>query len=120
MKIQTNNAIAVIVIVILLLGCSRYWKEGPYEVYWIDGNTTLGYNVGNGGYIGRVKEPVYIESNNKYISVYGCHTVCSYYYIDKTQDHKYADSDEFVYGPFTEKEFNLIINKLELPKITHE
>ena len=106
---------------LFLLGCSPSWKEGPYEVNWIDGTKTLGYSLGEGAYIGRIDEPRIIASNENYISVYACpDDPCSYYYIDKIKDHKFAEHDEFVYGPFTELEFAALVVSLGLPKVFAE
>jgi len=106
---------------LFLLGCSPSWEEQPYEVYWIDGTQTLGYSLGEGAYIGRIDEPKTIESNEKYISVFACPYIsCSYYYIDKIKDHKFAEHDEFVYGPFTKLQFSNLIDSLGLPKLTTE
>jgi hypothetical protein len=111
----------LVLVSLLLLGCSPSWEEKPYEVYWIDGTTTLGYSLGGGAYIGRIDEPKTIESNEKYISVYACPLdSCSYYYIDKINDHKFAEHDEFVYGPYTKLQFSNLSGSLGLPKITTE
>ena len=62
--------IILILVSLLVVSCSPTWKELPYEVYYIDGTKTLGYSLGKGAYIGRVYEPKFISSNDKYISVY--------------------------------------------------
>ena len=64
--------IFLVVVSLLLLSCSPAWEESPYEVYYIDGTKTLGHSLGEGAYIGRIDEPVNIEANDKYISVYAC------------------------------------------------
>ncbi|WP_105254938.1 hypothetical protein [Pseudoalteromonas sp. T1lg75] len=97
------------------------WKELPYEVYYIDGAKTLGYSLGDGAYIGRVDEPKYIATNTKYISVYACpENTCSYFYIDKTKDHKFAEHNEFVFGPYTKAQFAGLESKLGLPQLKEE
>ncbi len=106
---------------LFLLGCSPSWEERPYEVYWINGTTTLGYSVGEGAYIGRIHEPIKIATNENYIAVYACpDDYCSYYYFDKTKDHKSAEHDEFVYGPFTKLEFAALVVSLGLPNVFSE
>ena len=113
-----RSFILVFLVSVLLLGCGQSWKEEPYEVIWINGTSSLGYNVGNGAYIGRVDFPMHIASNENYISVYACEdSVCSFYYIDKVKDHKYADHGEFVYGPFSKDTFSAIKDNLGLPNI---
>ncbi|MBF7074581.1 hypothetical protein ISG33_14340 [Glaciecola sp. MH2013] len=112
------RSILAIVFSMLILSCSKSWKEEPYEVIWIDGNDSLAYSVGNGAYIGRVDFPERIASNDSFISVYACEEeTCTYYYIDKLNDHKYADHDEFVYGPFFKYEFVSLKGKLGLPDV---
>ena len=104
---------------LFLIGCSPAWEEQPYEVYYIDGTKTLGHSLGEGAYIGRIDEPVNIETNEKYISVYACpHETCAFYYIDKIKDHKFAEHDEFVYGPYTKDQFSALVKKLGLPVVS--
>ncbi|WP_345552600.1 hypothetical protein [Microbulbifer aestuariivivens] len=108
-------------VAVLLIGCSSSWSEGPYEVYWIDGVKSLGFNVGDGAYIGRIDEPKSINANEKYISVYACpEQSCAYYYIDREKDHKFADATEFVFGPYTRESFIEIQKKLVLPEINEQ
>lgn len=104
-----------------LIGCSPIWEELPYEVYYINGIKTLGYNIGEGAYIGRIHEPVNITANKKYISVYACpYQTCSFYYIDKIKDHEFAEHDEFVFGPYTNEQFATLVKKLGLPRVSSE
>ncbi|WP_053980175.1 hypothetical protein [Marinagarivorans algicola] len=104
---------------LFLIGCSPVWEEQPYEVYYIGGTKTLGHSLGEGAYIGRIDEPVSIETNEKYISVYACpHKTCAFYYIDKINDHKFAEHDEFVYGPYTKIQFSSLVKKLGLPLVS--
>ena len=106
---------------LLVVSCSPTWKELPYEVYYIDGTKTLGYSLGKGAYIGRVYEPKFISSNDKYISVYACpEDSCSYFYIDKVNDHKFAEYYEFVFGPYTKEQFSGLELKLGLPQLNVE
>jgi len=43
--------------------------------------------------------------------------ICSYFYIDKVNDHKYAEHNEFVFGPYTKEEFTALELQLALPKL---
>ena len=111
--------IFLVVVSLLLLSCSPAWEESPYEVYYIDGTKTLGHSLGEGAYIGRIDEPVNIEANDKYISVYACpYKTCAFYYIDKIKDHKFAEHDEFVYGPYTKEQFSVLVKKVGLPSVS--
>lgn len=106
---------------LFLVGCSQTWKELPYEIYYLDGTKSLGYSLGDGFYIGRVDEPKYVASNDKYISVYACpENMCSFFYIDKANDHKFAEPNEFVFGPYTKVQFVSLESKLGLPKLKQE
>jgi hypothetical protein len=108
----------LVLILLLLNGCSPVWEEQPYKVYYIDGTKRLGYSLGRGTYIGRLNEPINIKSNEQYISVYACpHKICAFYYIDKTKDNKFAEHKEFVYGSYTKAQFAAITKKLGLPTI---
>ena len=87
-------------------------------MYYIDGTKRLGYSLGQGAYIGRLDEPINIKSNEQYISAYACpHKTCAFYYIDKAKDNKFAEHNEFVYGPYTKAQFAAITKKLGLPTI---
>ncbi|WP_077343068.1 hypothetical protein [Pseudocolwellia agarivorans] len=113
--------VILILVSLFLIGCSPTWKELPYEVYYIDGTKTLGYSLGEGAYIGRIDEPKYISSNAKYISVYACpENSCSYFYIDKVNDHKFAEHNEFVFGPYTKEQFSGLESKFGLPQLKEE
>lgn len=113
--------IILVLVSLILIGCSPVWEEPPYEVYYIDGTKTLGYSIGEGSYIGRIDEPININANKKYISVYACpYKTCSFYYIDKTKDHKFAEHDEFVFGPYTNEQFTTLVKKLGLPSVGSE
>ncbi|MEO2278924.1 hypothetical protein [Pseudoalteromonas pernae] len=113
--------IILVLVSIFLIGCSPVWEEPPYEVYYINGAKTLGYSINEGAYIGRIDEPVNIKTNKKYISVYACPLkTCSFYYIDKTKDHEFAEQDEFVYGPYSIEQFSMLVKKLGLPSVSSE
>lgn len=110
-----------LLIVMLVVACTPSWSDGPYEVYVIDGVKSLGLNVGDGAYIGRIDEPKTIKANGKFISVYACpEDSCAYYYIDRMKDHKFADSVEFVYGPYTQEKFSKLQRELSLPELSWE
>ena len=110
--------IFLVLIPLLLNGCSPIWEEQPYEVYYIGDTKKLGYSLGQGTYIGRLDEPINIKSNEKYILAYACpHKICAFYYIDKTKDNKFAEHNEFVYGPYTKAQFAAIAKELGLPTI---
>ena len=116
-----RSFILTFVALILISSCGQRWQEKPYEVYWINGTKSLGYSLGDGAFIGRIDYPKYIASNESYLSVYACNeNVCAFYYIDKIADHKHADHDEFVYGPFSKLEFFRIKTKLGLPDVRIE
>ncbi len=101
-----------------IIGCSPSWRDGPYEVYWIDGTKNLGFNVGESSYIQRIEEPKEISSNNNFISVYACpEKSCAFYYIDRVKDHKFAEPKEFVFGPYTKQEFEQLQKEMSLPKV---
>lgn len=113
--------IFLVLVSIFLIACSPAWEEPPYEVYYIDGEKALGHSLGEGMYIRRIDEPINIASNDKFISVYACpYNTCSFYYIDKIKDHKYAEHDEFVYGPYTKTQFTDLVKKLGLPVVSSE
>lgn len=107
-----------ILVAIFIVGCSSSWSDGPYEVYWIAGKKSLGYSLGEGSYIQRIEEPKEIKANKYFISVYACpESSCAFYYINRVKDHKFAESSEFVFGPYTEQEFEKLQKQLPLPII---
>ncbi len=108
----------ILLTVILLVGGCSPWHDGSYEIYWVDGQKRLGFHVGDGVYIRRVDAPRAIKTNSDFISVYACpEQQCVFYYIDRAKDHKFADSDEFVFGPFSQTQFAALRQKLPLPEI---
>lgn len=116
-----------IVLSLLLAGCSdsgEKWRSGDYVVYWIDNTNerVLGYDVGDGAFIKRIDAKVKsVGANEGYISVVSCQeTKCSYFYIDRKIDHKYADSHESVSGPFNEEQFKSKSTELGLPTLSVE
>ncbi|NMP16415.1 hypothetical protein [Thalassotalea sp. Y01] len=110
-----------LLVLAFIFGCSPSWEEAPYEVYWVDGAKKLGYRVSDGAYISRIDEPVNIETNQDFISVYACpKNVCNYFYIDKVNDHKFADHDEFVFGPYTKRQFSKVAESMGLPKLAKD
>jgi hypothetical protein len=111
----------LLLVTLSLLGCSPSWQESPYEVYYIDGSKALGYHLDEGTYIGRIDDPKQIASNDSYLSVYACPDgICAFYYIDKVKDHKFADHDEFVFGPYTKQAFLDVQRVLSLPQLDIE
>ena len=109
----------ILLAITFLVGCSPNWHEYPYEVYWINGNKTLGYSLGNGSYMARVDSPQQISTNENYIAVYACpENLCSYYYIDKQLDHKFAGHDEFVFGPFSLEQYEQLSIEIQLPDVS--
>ncbi|WNZ55526.1 hypothetical protein QT397_22165 [Microbulbifer sp. MKSA007] len=107
-----------LLVAIFLIGCSPSWSDGPYEIYWIDGEKALGFNLGDDAYIRRIDKPHHISANEMFVSVYACpEGACVYYYIDRLKDHKFADSSKFVFGPYTEKTFVQLEQKLKLPTL---
>jgi len=110
--------IALLLISYLINGCNQEWSDGPYKIYWINGERKLGYSLGNGAFISRLDAPKLISSNNQFISIYSCHDMkCHYFYIDKEKDHKFAEHNEFVYGPFDTKNYKILKDKLNLPTL---
>ena len=111
----------LLLITVLLVGCSPTWSDGAYVVYEIDGVKSLGFNVGEGAYIGRIDNPEIINADDRFISIYACpESSCAYYYLDRRQDHKFADSTEFVYGPYTQEKFLTLQQDLQLPRLSKE
>ena len=100
------------------MGALQFGRSNTYKVYYIDDTKRLGYSLGQGAYIGQLDELINIKSNEKNISAYACpNKVCAFYYIDKVKDNKFAEHNEFVYGPYTKAQFSAITKKLGLPTI---
>jgi hypothetical protein len=97
------------------------WSDGPYEVYWIDEQKSLGYSLGEGAYIRRIDNPQELQVNEKYISLYACpEDSCGFYYIDKSKDHQFAEPTEFVFGPYTKDKFMELQQTMLLPMLNIE
>ncbi|MBU0913155.1 MAG: hypothetical protein KKF22_11500 [Gammaproteobacteria bacterium] len=111
----------ILIIGIIIVSCWPSWSDGPYEVYWIDGQKSLGYSLGDGAYIRRIENPKEIQVNDKFISLYACpDDSCGFYYIDKSKDHQFAEATEFVFGPYTKNKFMELQQTMLLPMLNIE
>jgi hypothetical protein len=113
-----------------LSGCGLFdsgveWREGPYELLWIDlpYQLSLNYDLGReGGSIGLVDWAVFsVGSNDRYIVVkqhpQGNKAVTSYFIVDKTKALP-TDPVRAVVGPLTQSEFNAQARLIKLPSFT--
>jgi hypothetical protein len=117
------------VVVCMLSGCSLFdsgveWRDGPYELLWIDVSeqTSLNYDLGGDGSIGLVDWTVFaVGSNDRCIVVkqhpHANKTVTSYFIIDKSEALP-TDPVRAVLGPLTQAEFSVQARSLQLPKFT--
>jgi hypothetical protein len=106
-----------------MTACGPMWEDGDYEVYYIDGDITLGIKIDNSGtYHGRVDHKVVaVGSNEKYIVAKQLEpgsTISSYFYIVRENDNKYLNPDEITQGPFTEIQFAELTLNLGLPSFS--
>lgn len=102
------------------------WKDGPYEVMWIDtgDNRTLNHEISENASIGRVEaEVIAVGSNEKYVVAkqkpIGGGSI-SYFYIERAKDDKYLNWDEITQGPFSEARFLQLKTELGLPEFSEE
>lgn len=106
-----------------LVACdsSTHWKDAPYEVYTIDSsvNTSLGYAIGDGGYIERIAPRITSAgSNGRYVVARQCKDDgCHFYYIVKQLDSKFSEPNTAVNGPFSEEDFLSLSEQLKLPQL---
>lgn len=115
----------LIILSLFLTACSDFgenWRSGDYAVYWIDNpdDKVLGYEVGEGAFIKRIDARISaVGANENYISAISCsNNKCSYFYIDRLKDHKYADGPEAVNGPYNKEEFEAKTSELSLPTLS--
>jgi hypothetical protein len=120
----------VLIFVCSLAGCGLFdsgveWRDGPYELLWIDlpNQLSLDYDLdSNGGSIGLVDWTVFsVGSNDRYIVVKqhpnGNKAVTRYFIVDKNEARP-TDPARAVLGPLTQAEFSAKARRLELPKFT--
>jgi hypothetical protein len=101
------------------------WRDGPYELLWIDlpYQLSLNYDLGrNGSSIGLVDWTVFsVGSNDRYIVVKqhpnGNKAVTSYFIVDKSEALR-TDPVRAVLGPLTQAEFSAKSRSIKLPKFT--
>jgi hypothetical protein len=118
------------VVVCALSGCGLFdsgveWRDGPYELLWIDVSyqTSLNFDLGrNGSSIGLVDWTVFaVGSNDRYIVVkqhpQGNKAVTSYFIVDKSEVRP-MDPTRAVLGPLTQAEFSVKARSLNLPQFT--
>lgn len=119
-------ALVIICIVFLLYRCdANLWEDGDYAVYHIDGRAILGIKIDEDGtFHGRVDaEIIAVGVNEKFVIVKQRtkrDDPISYYYIDKKLDDMYLNSDEITQGPYSEKRYNELSQKLEFPEFSKE
>lgn len=112
---------------------ARDHVDGPYILLAIDGRayTRLAYEFDGGSSIGRVSSRVIaVGWNSDYIVATRSPTdwrdasisppALEYYYVVRALDHKYADPEDCVRGPFDEAAFAHEANRLALPALDHE
>lgn len=106
---------------VLVSGCGSdiLWQEEPYHVVEMDNGIGLHYRLGEDSYIERVKPTVSsIGSNQSYISIKRCISgQCTYYYVDKSKDSPGAKPSEYLFGPYSVKEFTTLSTSLGLAKL---
>lgn len=120
--------ISILLGTLVIVSCDSgvLWRDPPYEVHWIDtsNNRTLAYDLGDGGSIGRVDaEVIAVGSNESYIVAKQRsmeQNKTNYYYIERKEDNKYSNGYEITKGPFNEKEFSALSDKLNLPGFSRE
>jgi len=113
-----------------LSGCGLFdsgveWRDGPYELLWIDDpdQTSLNYDLGkNGSSIGVVDWTVFgVGSNDRYIVVkqhpQGNKAVTNYFIVDK-RGALPTNPARAVLGPLTQGEFSVHTRSLHLPKFS--
>ena len=101
------------------------WRDGPYELLWIDlpYQLSLSYDLDrNNGSIGLVDWTVFsVGSNDRYIVVKqhpnGNKAVTSYFIVDKSEALP-TDPVRAVLGPLTQAEFSAKARSIQLPKFT--
>lgn len=110
----------VLLSLFLSAGCDSgtLWRDPPYVVHWIDNpdKVALNYDIGGGGSVGRVGPTVVAVGSNAAFVV-AKESSGGYYYIEKSRDGKYLQS-EAVVGPLTEEEFLDAQKRLRLPSLT--
>jgi hypothetical protein len=117
-------------VVCSLSGCGLFdsgveWRDGPYELLWIDlpYQLSLDYDLGrDGSSIGLVHWTVFsVGSNDRYIVVKqhpnGNKAVTSYFIVDKSEALQ-TDPVRAVLGPLTQAEFSAQARSIKLPKFT--
>jgi hypothetical protein len=117
-------------VVCSLSGCGLFdsgveWRDGPYELLWIDlpSQLSLNYDLGrDGGSIGLVEWTVFsVGSNDRYIVVKqhpnGNKAVTRYIIVDKSEALQ-TDPVRGVLGPLTQAEFGAKARSIKLPQFT--
>jgi hypothetical protein len=119
---------SILLLLLVLSACDSgvKWEDKPYQVIWIDtdNNRTLVYAFDNGGSIGRVQaEIIAVGSNEKYIIAkqqdLNDKTI-SFFYLERSKDSMYRNSNQVTQGPFTEQEFEKLKSELNLPEFLKE
>ena len=94
----------IIVFILILTSCSR-WKEGNYRVQEDEFSEcqNLVFDISDRLNSMRVECIQKIGSNNNFIVILDIDA--NYWFIDKSKDNKYFNSNEIVEGPFLKAEY---------------
>ena len=110
----------IILVLLLLVGCSNEWKDGFYSVRVSPEDPskfTLYIATPDGNLHGRVEFVEKIGSNSKFIVILNKNK--QYWIIEKSKDSPLLNANEIVIGPMSLDEFKLISFKMmQIKKIT--
>jgi hypothetical protein len=119
---------SILLLLLVLSACDSgvQWEDKPYQVIWIDTdyNRKLVYAFEDGDSVGRVQaEVIAVGSNEKYIIAKQRDLkdkTISFFYLERSKDSMYGNSNQATQGPFTEQEFEKLKSELNLPEFSKE
>lgn len=100
---------------------SNLWEDEDYAVYVIDGQTQFGIKIDDeGSFHGRVEpEIIAVGSNEKFIVIARkINKSVLYFYIEKSKDNKYLDSNEVIKAGYSLEVFNELKKQHGFPELS--
>ena len=129
-KAKLMLAVCVLGIVSMLSGCGLGFSHnehliGPYRLIAVDTSEqmTVVYDLGDGGFVGRIPQTVFsVGWNDNYIVAKqhpnNNRSFTNYYFLEIAKDSAHAGPKESVTGPLTQEQFAVKQAELQLPPFT--
>ena len=116
-----SGLLLLVVLTLMVWSDSNLWEDEGYAVYVIDGQTHFGIKIDDAGtFHGRVEsEIIAVGSNEKFVVIARkINESVLYFYIEKSKDNKYLDSNEVIEAGYSLEVFNELKKQHSFPEFS--